>query len=364
MTYSRQDLADPGDTSGERRYDVEAIVAATMHLLAGLGMPPDDAHAMAAALIDADMGRIRTHGLRLLPAYLRRLVAGAINPTPQVRVVRRDGAVSCLDGDDGFGQVVARRAVEHSLEVLAETGVAMTFVRGSNHLGALGYPARLAAERNTFAFVGQNTTDILLVPGGQRPAVGNSPFALAMPVADTDPMVLDISCSKVAKNNIYRAAERGEPIPDDIAVDRHGQPTTDPHEALQGAVLAFGGHKGAGLAMFIGALAGVVSGANFGPEVPRPTDYTRARDIGHFIFIVDLGRVMDAETHRARMAAYVANIHGSGPQVRVPGERSGHARREARRRGVLIPTYVLDDLASVAAEAAVPVRWPEPLDTA
>ena len=349
---------DPGDTDGEERYPYDEAVSFNVDLLIGLGLPQDDAHEMAVALLDADLSRIKTHGLRLLPAYLRRLLGDAINPTPEVEVVRRDGPISVIEGDDGFGQVVAKRAIDHTMMAAREHGLAMTVVRGSNHFGALGYPARLAAEEGLFAFVGQNTRDIVVMPGGERGGVGNNPFAFAMPSGDRDPLVLDISCSLVAKNNIYRAAERGESIPKGIAVDEHGNPTTDAHAALRGAVTPFGGHKGAGLAIVIGALAGVLSDAKFGPVVPAPTNYDEQRDIGHFFLCIDLARIDDPAAYRERMRTYLSDICASGPEVRYPGQRSGAFRRDSLEYGVLLPTYVIDDLLSIADEADVEVDPP------
>ena len=355
---------DPGDTSGEDRYRLDELDRFVSELLSGLGMPQPGAQAMAAALLDADLSRIQTHGLRLLPAYLARLQAGAINPTPAVTIERHEGGLSVVDGDDGFGQVVADRAVEHTLAVASDCGVAMTFVRRSNHLGALGFPARRGAEEGMFAFVGQNTRDIVTVPGGVRPGMGNNPFSLAMPSGYPDPMVLDISCGLIARNTIYRAAERGEQLPGGGAVDGDGNPTTDPNEAMRGALLAFGGHKGAGLAMFVGALAGVLSGAKFGPDVPSPTDYATDRNIGHFLLMVDVTKLGEAATAEERMRSYIDAVVGSGPDVRYPGQRSGAHRRDAREHGVLIAGYVLDKLDEIAAEAGLKIQRPSPVSPA
>lgn len=352
---------DPGDTEGEERFPYGDALEFTVDLLVGLQLPRADARDVAVALLDADLGRVKTHGLRLLPAYLRRLLAHAINPAPAIEVVHRDGPASVVAGDDGFGQVVAKRALDHTMSGAREHGLAMTVVRGSNHFGALGYPARLAAEQGMFAFVGQNTRDIVVLPGGQRPGVGNNPFAFALPCGGRDPLVLDISCSRVAKNNIYRAAELGEAIPEGIAVDEHGTPTTDPHAALRGAVTPFGGHKGAGLAIIVGALAGVLSNAKFGPAVPAPTDYDEQRDIGHVFLCVDLSRFDDPAAQRERMRTYLDDICASGPDVRYPGQHSGAHRRDSLEHGVLLPTYVIEDLCNIGADAGVELEGPRPV---
>jgi LDH2 family malate/lactate/ureidoglycolate dehydrogenase len=347
------------DDHSEFRYAPKDVSTFAEAILRTLRMPEEDAAEVVRALLDADMCRIRTHGLRLLPSYLGRLQAGALNPEPNITIEHRDRAISVIDGDDGFGQVVARYALDHGMELVETHGVAVVTVRHSNHLGALGYLTGLAASRGTFAFIGQNTRDNTVPAGGVRAGVGNNPFSLALPTGFGPPMVLDISCSIAAKNTLYRAAERDEPIPEGIAIDENGHPTTDAHAALRGAMLAFGGHKGAGLAMLIGALSAILPGANVGPGVPGPDDYSRERGLGHFILLMDTADLPAQPTYAARMRTYIDDIKRAGPDVRYPGERSAANREDAMRSGVLLPAYVISRLAEFAAGIDADVQLPE-----
>lgn len=317
-----------------------------------------DATTVAESLLDADLCGIRTHGLRLLPSYLDRLLADGINPTPKIEVLRPGGAIVSVDGDNGFGQVVIDRALKVGTEVAREQGISLTTVKGSNHLGALGYPARLAAESGMFAFLGQNTRKNTLLPGGQEAGVGNNPFAFAVPVPTRDPIVLDISCSAISRNSIYRSRELGLQLPDGVATDGNGDLTTDPIAAMDGALVAFGGHKGAGLAVVIGALAGVLSGAKYGAEVPAPTDYSTDRGIGHFLVLIDTVAPSTMASDD-RMRTYVSDILASGPDVRYPGQRSGSSRRQGLRDGVVLPTGIITRLQRYAAEAGRDVAPPD-----
>jgi len=343
---------------GETRFDYDAARAFAGAVLECHGVPPQDAGIVAESLLDADLSGIRTHGLRLLPSYLDRLRAGAINATPEITVEQRAGAVISVDGDDGFGQVVIQHALTAAMSIARAQGVALTTVHGSNHLGALGYPARLAAEAGMFAFLGQNTRTNTLLPGGDRAGVGNNPFAFALPSGEADPVVLDISCSAISRNSIYRARELGERLPEGVATDRDGALTTDPLAAMEGSLLAFGGHKGAGLAIVVGALAGVFSGAKYGAQIPAPTDYSTERDIGHFLLLIDTSFLGDADENMARMRTYLADITASGEGVRYPGQRSGSSRRRALDEGVTLPTTVLERLRQEASDAGHDLELP------
>ncbi|WP_167760847.1 Ldh family oxidoreductase [Geodermatophilus sp. DF01-2] len=327
-------------------------------LLSALGLPEQHAQDTATALIDADLAGRSTHGVRLLPPYAARLRDGAIATAPRLRVLSRTGAVSVLDGGNGLGQVVAAWAVRHSVEVARELGAAVTTVRRSNHLGALGSFTRAAAEQGMVCFLVQNTRANMAPAGGRQAAVGNNPFSFAVP-ARGFPVVLDLSCSAVARSNIDLAAERGEPIPEGWALDPDGHPTTDPRLGLLGAVLPFAGHKGSGLAVVMGALAGALSGAAFGAAVPPLSDYSRERDLGHFLLVVDVAALGDPEELIGRVDGYVGEIGGSAPapgvdRVRVPGEAADVRRRALLAEGIVVPAGLAAALRALADELGVP----------
>jgi len=336
---------------------VPRLRAFVLALLERLGLPEQHARDAAQALIDADLAGVSTHGVRLLPPYAARLREGAIASAPELRLVSRTGAVSVLDGGNGLGQVVAAWALRHSIEVARELGAAVTTVRRSNHLGALGSFTRTAAERGMVCFLTQNTRANMAPAGGRQATVGNNPFSFALPSRGF-PLVLDMSCSAVARSNIDLAAERGEPIPEGWALGPDGRSTTDPRLGLLGAVLPFAGHKGSGLAVVMGALAGVLSGANFGSTVPPLADYGRERDLGHFLVVVDVRALGDAGELGERMDRYVEEIRAGAPapgvdRVRLPGDGADARRRERLERGVLLPATLVGTFGRLADELGV-----------
>ena len=241
-------------------------------LLSALGLPEQHARDTAQALVDADLAGRGTHGVRLLPPYVARLRNGAIAVSSELRVLFRTGAVSVLDGGNGLGQVVAAWSVRHSIEVARELGAAVTTVRRSNHLGALGSFTRTAAEQGLVCFLTQNTRANMAPAGGRQAAVGNNPFSFAVPAPDF-PVVLDLSCSAVARSNIDLAAERGEPIPQGWALDPDGRPTTLPTE-LERSLRALAGELGVGTASWAEPVSRQRAG---GTRTARPPRRARRR---------------------------------------------------------------------------------------
>lgn len=344
------------------RVPVSSLHGFVVALLERLGLSPQHAGYAALALIDADLAGMETHGVRLLPPYVARLRRGAIAARPELTVVSRTGAVSVLDGGNALGQVAASWAMEHSIAVARETGAAVTTVRRSNHLGALGSFTRAAAEQGMVAFLTQNTRANMAPAGGRHAVVGNNPFSFAVPGGDF-PIVLDLACSAVARSHIDVAAERGELIPEGWALDPAGHPTTDPEQALLGAVMPFAGHKGSGLAVVMGALAGVLSGAKFGNAVPPLADYSQERDLGHFVVVVDLRALGPLDALMGRMDRYMHEIADSSPapgsdEVRLPGQESHRRRRERLEHGIPLPADLLGNLRTLAVELGAPADLP------
>lgn len=345
----------------ESVYSVEEMQRFVQRLLEGVGLPDHDAEVLSRSLLDADMSGVRSHGLRLLPAYLSRLFAGAINPRPHISVVHEDSAVTVFDGDDGFGQVVVQRVLEHSLQKAREFGMSTASVRGSNHLGSLGYFTRLASEQGMFALLCQNTRNIMAPAGGRGAGIGNNPFAMAMPMGGTFPLSLDIGCSEASRHSVVVALGQGRAIPEGWALDEHGEPTTDPRAALRGAMLPFGGHKGYGLAVVMGSLAAVLSGASVGPDVPAPDNFDVPRNLGHFVLLVDLSRFGDLDDYGVRSRQFAADITLFGEDVRLPGESGARRRQDALAHGVPVETRLLETFLAMAKERGLKLEQPLPL---
>lgn len=323
---------------------VNTVRAQVIDRLVADGLPDDHAAWTADWLIDADTAGVATHGLRQLPRYIDRIRRGGTNPRPEMAIVRGRDAAFTVDGDNGLGPVVATWTMHHLAERAERVGSSTATVFHSNHLGALSYLARLAAAERLAVFACQNTRRNTIVWGGRHAGLGNNPVLWGLPLADGGSLILDIATSRIAQGSVKEAQRLGVPLPPGSALDRDGEPTTDPSAALRGGLMPFGEHKGSGIAFIAGALSGALSGANFGMSVPDPSDASRARSIGHFISVVDVEAMMDWATWLERIDEYITDVrtgpNGPDPQVRVPGERSEEARRQAAEHGITIEPTV------------------------
>lgn len=317
-----------------------------------VGMKADEALAVAANLVEADLRGVESHGVVRLPIYVERLAAGANNPRPEVRVVRETRTTAVVDGDNGMGQWVGMRAMEIAVAKAAREGEpSWVTVRNSNHFGAAALYAEMAVKAGmiglAFTIGGINH----MVPwGGAEAMLGNNPFAMAFPAGRERPVVLDMACSVAARGKIIVAAKEGRPIPADWAIGPDGQPTTDARVALEGFVAPVGGPKGYALTLAIGLMSTMLSGAAFGSEVTHMyEDMTRPQNLGHAFAALPVACFEDPETYARRMEKAVADMRGvkrapGVERVYLPGEREALLMDARRRDGVPVGRGVLAEL--------------------
>jgi (2R)-3-sulfolactate dehydrogenase (NADP+) len=168
-------------------------------------------------------------------------------------------------------------------------------------------------------------------------------------MGNAPPLVIDMALSQVARGKILTAAQRGEAIPRDWAVDEEGRPTTDAKAALRGALQPIGGAKGAALAMMVEVLAVSLTGANFGFEASSFFDADGPPPgVGQFLIAVDPVAFGGGDVFGARMAALASKIEGNG-DARLPGSRRIALRERAERDGVMVDAKLLEEVRALGA---------------
>jgi LDH2 family malate/lactate/ureidoglycolate dehydrogenase len=305
--------------------ELEALVAAVFRRR---GVPDEQAGWAAEVLVATEMAGVSDHGVRLALAYAEQLRRGDLAADGPRRVIERDPPVLRLDGGNGLGPAVGRWAIDQAVDVAAECGACVCTVR-SNHLGALAPYVERAADRGMAALVTQETPLVMAAFGGLDAVLGNAPFAISVPARDGEHLVLDMSCAVTAMAKIADAAEQGREIPPGLMLSQRGEPTTDPVEAMKGVQLPLG-HKGAALAVMLGAFASAIGGAG-GAVPPRGTGLP-AGTRGVFMLVVDVRRFAAVDDYEASLDGLKTRIVASrasdaGSPVRYPGQRSAATRR-------------------------------------
>ncbi|GAA1159275.1 Ldh family oxidoreductase [Kribbella jejuensis] len=337
---------------------LEATVAA---VFTAVGFDSADAAEIAAALVEADLRGVSSHGVMLVPMYVERLNAGGVTRERELDVLFDAGAAMVVDARGGMGQLSSPQAMGHAIERAGRHGIGIVSVRNAHHFGAASRWAMQAGEAGCIGIAMSNTTPLMPAPGGAERLVGNNPLAIAVPTTGGVEMVLDMALSAVALGKIRLAASAGRPIPDTWATDQNGTPTTDPDEAVLGMLLPAAGHKGFGLALMVDVLTGVLSGGGWGDQVrPLYREPDRPNDCAHLFLAIDPELMGGVEDFRRRSSGLAARVRGSATapgvnRLYLPGEIEAERAAQQRRNGVLIERSGLDGLLAAARAVGVVV---------
>jgi LDH2 family malate/lactate/ureidoglycolate dehydrogenase len=327
----------------------------------GLGVGEGDATSVADALIYADLRGIDSHGFDRLPTYMRRVKAGLAGGSESVAIVARHGALCRLDAGHALGPAAAVKAVDLAAEIADTDGVGLVAVGNGTNLGAAGFYALRAARRRLIGIVTGNAPKMMAPHGAREAFLGSNAIAIAIPMGDRDDFLLDMASTVSARGKIRRAGALGEPIESGVALDANGEPTTDPLSALAGVMLPMGGPKGAGLALAIALLVGILAEADFDDEVVSiyDADLSRPQNLGQVFLVVDPWRVTDRDRVNARLAQLVDRLHGLRSVLgfdvpRYAGEGAAQRAREREDAGIPVPIADIETALEACSACELP----------
>ena len=347
--------------SEPRRFPAAALLAFTRDALMACGVPAADAAIAAKAMTEADLTGFDAHGIFRLGMYVAGLQSGRVNPKADIRPLKRSAATALVDGDNGIGHLVMSYCANLAVELARESGVGWVGARKSNHAGAAGIYAEIPVTHGMVGIYAAVSTANHMAPwGGAERLLGTNPIAIAIPAGREAPVVLDIATSVSSFGNIRQYALAGTPMPEGWVVHSEtGQPIVDPKKVAEGVLLPIGGHKGGGLALIIGLLAGVLNGAAFGRDV---VDFAgpggQPTNTGQFVLALDVARFLPPELFAAEMDRHLDELRASRTlpgfdAIRLPGEERRKRRAERSANGVALPAGLVTQLDDMAAKLKI-----------
>ena len=332
-----------------------------------IGLPAADAATVAQLMTEAEVQGSDGHGVIRLVPYARRIRAGGINLRPDIRVVKEKAAMALIDGDNGMGHLVMKKATELAIAKARQCGVAWVGSRMTNHAGPASLYARMALPHDMVGmYFAVGNANHLPPWGGLDMLLSTNPIAVAVPAGEEPAVVLDMATTVAAYGKVKAKAQRGEQMPVGWMIDRQGQPLTDPKRADEGFLMPIGGYKGYGLAMVVGLLAGTLNGAAMGTEViDFNKDQATITNTGQAILVIDPDAFGEVDAFKARVDKLVRELRGSErmpgvDRIWMPGEQS-HAKRLANERdGLALPAALRTQLDDFAREIAIPLLQDTP----
>jgi len=225
-------------------------------------------------------------------------------------------------------------------------------VVNADHIGLAGYYAERMARSGCVGILCGVTMPLVHPLGGLERLLGTNPLAVAIPGGDGTPILLDFATSAIAMGTVLEAQMTGDAIPEGSGIGPDGQPTTNADDVRRGALSPFGGHKGYGLCLMIGLLAGPLLGAKVGKTLGEAVS-AGYYDKGELIIAIDPESFGDVKAFHAAVAAHIAELRAvtpipGSPPVRIPGERSFVERQRRLREGISLDSKVWQQLQRLA----------------
>jgi LDH2 family malate/lactate/ureidoglycolate dehydrogenase len=347
----------------DRRVRADELLAFGAEVFGRCGMGAGDARLLADSLVEADLRGVHSHGVLRVLEYVRKLRTDGVDPRGRPTVVRDSGACLVVDGGNSMGQVGACFAMERVVERAETTGIAAAAIRGSNHCGAMAYYAMQALPHDMIGLATTNALPTMAPWGGAERLLGINPLGVAIPAGEELPIVYDAAFSATAHGKVRVYQQKGLALPEGWALDQEGRPTTDPAAAIGGLLMPIGGFKGTALALIMGILSAMLSGASYGTELGDMESGPKPGQDGHFVVAIRVGAFEDVGRFKARVDAAIRQLHRcrrapGHDRIYAPGEPEFLTRAAYSQDGVPLNPVTLSDLRSAAGVAGLdPVAY-------
>lgn len=321
-------------------------------LFTAIGVSQEDAQIVADAAITADLRGVASHGTVRLGVYRKRIEMGLINKNPEIKIENESETFLHINGDNGLGQVVAKKALDIAMERAKKYGCCAVSIHNTNHMGVLSYYSLIAAKNNMISNVMCNTPPFVAAIGGAEPIIGTNPICWGVP-NEKFPVIMDMAISP-ARGKVKNILADGGLLPQGWALNKDGEPTVDPSEAMEGVLLPSGGVKGYGIGLIVEIFSAILSGSNFGKHITHPLDdFENKPDLGNFIMVFDIEKIIPTSVFMTRIQEYIEMVKSSklssgSSEIFIPGEIENAKEMKARKEGMEIDKELYDEYISLA----------------
>ncbi len=322
-------------------------------------------------LITANLMGHDSHGIGMIPIYVKSFQDGILIPNVVPELVIDQPSIMVFNGKRGFGQAVAKNAMDQAIERCKQMGLVLLGVNNSGHMGRIGSYGEQSTAAGFISIHFVNVTDRSpsVAPfGGSAARFGSNPICLAMPRNNfLDPLILDFATSKVAVGKIRAAINTNQRLPDGWVIDHSGRPSNDPKVLEQhiypneqsaveeGAVLPMGGHKGYGLSMFCEILGGILSGG----QTIQPGNVRLGGLINNMTaIIIDPEKLVSNATFQNELSDLIDYIVSSPPAdtehpVLLPGELERSQMKYRSEEGIEIDSETFSQIINAAESLGI-----------
>lgn len=329
------------------RLSVEEASALARQALCAIGFDDEAQAIIADHLIDSTL---RGEPSGLVPVLLIANRKETSRPTSPITITFETEISAHVDGGDNIGLLAAHRAVDIAIEKAVSKGIGIVGLNNTFTTGNLAYHIERATRHGLVALAAGNGMPVVAPHGAAEAVIGTNPIAIGFPTTE-DPIIWDVGSSAFTYGDVVNANRDGHELPEGVALNAGGQPTTDPAEALKGALRTWGDHRGSGLGM-IAQLLGILAGTQVQPPF--------FRDFGFFFLTFKPGLLGDAQSFLEKASEFRHRVNAARPLQpgvvpRVPYQGSLATRERLSGEGIELSESVYRGLMDIIAGRPVTI---------
>lgn len=310
------------------------------------GFSPAHVQSITEVIYACQLDDCHSHGLYRLFMCTQSIRSGQVDGAATPSITERGPAIVQADAHQGYSLLAFNSALPHLISKTRSQGIAALAINNCYHFSALWPEVEKLSEAGLAALALVPSHAWVAPAGGNRGTLGTNPLAFSWPRQDNPPFTFDFATSQFARGEIELYQRAGKPLPEGVAIDAQGNPTTDPQAALDGAMLTFGGYKGSALSIMIELLAGpLIDDLTSLESMAHAAGKPGAPLHGELIIALDPDLLSGQQRPRnaARAERLFADIIDQG--ARLPSQRRFAAReRNLARNAVDIPSKLYTDL--------------------
>jgi 3-dehydro-L-gulonate 2-dehydrogenase len=306
-----------------------------------VGFTSSDAGSIADIFTENTRDGVFSHGINRFPRFIGDVLNGTVIPNRRAERVQGSGALEQWDGNGAAGPLNALQALDQSINLAREYGIGCIGLRNTNHWMRGGSYGWKAADQG-FLFMGWTNTQPNMPPwDGDKAALGNNPFVMAIP-RKKGHIVVDMAMSQFSYGKLEWHEKLGTELSHHGGYDSHNELTKNPSEILKtGRILPTGLWKGSALSLILDLAAAVLSGGLTTREIGKLPGETRLSQV--FISI-DIGRHMDQAQMETLEEETLQYLKQTNPDAAYPGQRSLRNRKLHAERGVEIQEKIWEEI--------------------
>ena len=318
-------------------------------LLLSTGIEKSIAQEVTDCLIQTSLRGVDSHGIRLLPHYIRVANSGRINKNSLCKFKQTSPTTGIYDADHTYGHAAASFAMNEAIKMADNSGSGFVVVKNSTHFSACAYYALKASENDMMGIASTSTSSMMVPTRGKRPYLGTNPISFSFPCEGESPVSLDMATTQVAWNRVLKAKDEGEALDFPWAINEFGDPTDNPKEAI--GLLPAGLHKGYGLGLLVDILCSILANQPYGPHITSMFDgnLCNKRYLSHFLGAIKISNFIDIKVFKTLLKNMITEIRNEPPidkdlPILVAGDKEKLSEEKRLKNGIPIESEIINEI--------------------